>query len=137
MEERSLRLQQEDADAARKEITELKTLNALYFETILVLEPDVCILLAKQYQCRCSGKDNTAIQFSQESMEPELFDDNSRMQELFQHDLLLELDTDLKNAEAKFLKEELRPPKLSHGGTFTDLAISPVLMPTSEDDLAN
>ena len=70
-------------------------------------------------------------------MEPELFDDNSRMQELFQHDSLLELDTDLKNAEAKFLNEELRPPKLSHGGTFTDLAISPVLMPTSEDDLAN
>ena len=70
-------------------------------------------------------------------MEPELFDDNSRMQELFQHDLLLELDRDLQNAEAMFLNEELRPPKLSHGGTFTDLAISPVLMPTSEDDLAN
>ena len=48
-------------------------------------------------------KDNTAVQFSQESMEPELLDDNSRMQELFKHDLLLELDTDLKNAEAKFL----------------------------------
>ena len=36
-------------------------------------------------------------------MEPELLDDNSRMQELFKHDLLLEFDTDLKNAEAKFL----------------------------------
>ena len=59
------------------------------------------------------------------------------MQELLQHDLLLELDTDLKNAEAKFLNEELQLPKLSHGDTFIDLAISPVLMPTSEDDLAN
>ena len=48
-----------------------------------------------------------------------------------------ELDTDLKNEEAKFMYEELRPPKLSHGCTFTDLAISPVLTPTSEDDLAN
>ena len=53
-------------------------------------------------------------------MEPELLDDNSTMQELFQHNLLLELDTDLKNAEAKFLNEGLWPPKLSHGGTFTD-----------------
>ena len=38
VEKRSLKLQQEDADAARKEITELKTLNALFFETIFVLE---------------------------------------------------------------------------------------------------
>ena len=70
-------------------------------------------------------------------MEPELLDDNSTMQELFQHNLLLELDPDLKNAEAKFLNEGLRPPKLSHGGTFTDLAISPVLLLNSEYDLAN
>ena len=43
-----LKLQQEDADAAKMEITELKILNALFFETILVLERDVCILVAKQ-----------------------------------------------------------------------------------------
>ena len=48
VEKTRLKLQQEDADAARMEITELKTLNALFFETILVLERDVCILVAKQ-----------------------------------------------------------------------------------------
>ena len=48
MEKTRLKLQQEDADAAKMEITGLKTLNALFFETILILERDVCILVAKQ-----------------------------------------------------------------------------------------